>query len=190
MTEHDWLVCDDIEVMLHFLDGKVPVRKQFLFDLACCRRIWHLVPDDFRQGLMVGERFVDGLVTRDELEQAVGATLRALRSLPREWRGTDGLPGRRAAYADEPFRQACEPERRAQLALLRHIVGNPFQPVHPPASRPAATVTLGEALYNGTDAAFALRDALLESGETEFAEHFREANHPKGCAWLDAIMGK
>jgi len=45
-------------------------------------------------------------------------------------------------------------------------------------------------LYDGTDAAFALRDAWLEAGVVKFAEHFRDAAHPKGCAWLDAILGK
>jgi len=36
-----------------------------------------------------------------------------------------------------------------------------------------------------------LTDALLEAGQDELAAHFRESSsHPKGCAWLDAILGK
>lgn len=47
-----------------------------------------------------------------------------------------------------------------------------------------------EAQYRGDNVAFVLSDALCECGFAAFAEHFRESEHPKGCAWLDAILGK
>jgi hypothetical protein len=98
-----------------------------------------------------------------------------------------------------------------QADLLRHIAGNPWRPLHIDDGHPdnwhvypddihavflngpfPATVTrLAEALYRGEDCAFALHDVLVECGQDELAQHFREpVGHPKGCAWLDAILGK
>lgn len=95
--------------------------------------------------------------------------------------------------------------------ILRHITGNPWRPVHIDDGHPdnwhvypediqalfiqgplPATVNaLADALYSGADCGFALADALLECGQDELAAHFHEiADHPKGCAWLDAILGK
>jgi hypothetical protein len=81
-------------------------------------------------------------------------------------------------------------EREQQAALLRHHVGNPFRPLVSPAQWPSATVALAEAVYRGENIAFALHDALAEHGLDDFADHFREPDHPKGCAWLDAILGR
>ena len=36
----------------------------------------------------------------------------------------------------------------------------------------------------------AIHDALLEEGQIDFAAHFREEYHPKGCAWVYAILGR
>jgi len=74
--------------------------------------------------------------------------------------------------------------------LLRHIIGNPFNSMQVPANLPATIISLAEALYASEPCAFALRDALLEAGHADFPEHFQVAEHPKGCAWLDAILGK
>lgn len=85
---------------------------------------------------------------------------------------------------------ARERERAAQADLLRHIVGNPWKPLVSPAHWPTTVNKLAEALYEGEDCSAALHDALLEGGHNDFAQHFRESYHPKGCAWLDAILGK
>jgi hypothetical protein len=82
------------------------------------------------------------------------------------------------------------PEHGVQADLLRHIFGNPFQ-APPPAPRESLTITrLAEAVYQGEDAAFALRDALAEAAFLELADHFREGYHPKGCWALDLVLGK
>jgi hypothetical protein len=89
--------------------------------------------------------------------------------------------------------------------------------IAPPPAWPAAAVQIAEAVYDGQDVAFALHDALLEMGQEELAEHFRQPNlcpvsyqhqphdycdgsasstrsllpgHPKGCWALDYILGK
>jgi hypothetical protein len=46
-------------------------------------------------------------------------------------------------------------------------------------------------MYSGEDCSFALRDALLEAGHPELAEHFtKEQWHPKGCWVVDTILAK
>jgi hypothetical protein len=92
------------------------------------------------------------------------------------------LAKREAAYRAEQANQAC---------LLRHILGNPFQPWAVVSSWPVTVVQLAQSLYDGLDCTFALHDALLDAGLVEFAAHFKqEAWHPKGCWLLDLILGK
>lgn len=82
--------------------------------------------------------------------------------------------------------------KERHLALLHHIVGNPFRPYPAPPVWPAAVVSLAQAMYNGDSVSFALYDALLEAGHPDLAEHFKDAtaSHPKGCFALDIILGK
>jgi hypothetical protein len=80
---------------------------------------------------------------------------------------------------------------RSEAALLRHIIGNPFDRCLILTHWPLTVVQLAQSLHNGSDCAFALHDALLESGHTELAEHFRQEQwHPKGCWAVDLILGK
>lgn len=81
-------------------------------------------------------------------------------------------------------------EPRAQCALLRHLIGNPFRPVPVPGSWSSTVTALAATLYDGEDCHYALADALMEVGHVELAEHFQEPGHPKGCWALDAILGK
>jgi len=86
--------------------------------------------------------------------------------------------------------QAKHEEVAAQADLLRHILGNPFRAIgavtvlHPSITHPT------ESLYAGEDCSFALRDALLEAGHVELADHFKDKDHPKGCWALDLLLGK
>ena len=45
-------------------------------------------------------------------------------------------------------------------------------------------------MYAGEDCAFALHDALLEDGKPGLARHFMTPEHPRGCKYLDLILGK
>ncbi|WZO98300.1 hypothetical protein EP7_005360 [Isosphaeraceae bacterium EP7] len=77
MTEEQWLRSDDVSLMLKWFRQKWSGEEADLdrilqrYCLACCRRIWRLLPQEAsRAGVEVAERFVDGLATRAELGQA------------------------------------------------------------------------------------------------------------------------
>jgi hypothetical protein len=71
MTEAEWLTAADPTPMLGFLEGKVSDRKLRLFACACCRMVWHLLPDERTRGAVeAAERFADGLADAAELEDA------------------------------------------------------------------------------------------------------------------------
>lgn len=87
--------------------------------------------------------------------------------------------------------EARDAEQRFQANLLRHIVGNPFRSFPAPPVLPTAVVQLAAALEAGEPVVFALRDALLEAGQTDLAEHFdSDEPHPRGCWALDVIGGR
>jgi hypothetical protein len=74
MTEAEWLACTDPEKMLRFLGGKVSGRKLRLFACACCRRIWHWMPDEqTRKAVEVAERYADGRASEQALSAARNA---------------------------------------------------------------------------------------------------------------------
>jgi hypothetical protein len=51
MTEAEWLTCTDPMRMLIVLT-KASERKLRLFSCACCRHVWHLLPDDANRALV------------------------------------------------------------------------------------------------------------------------------------------
>src|ERR1041385_1049989 len=73
MTETEWLACTDLWKVLRHLRGRrgqcdrvlrnLMDRKLRLFACACCRRIWHLMPNEYsKTAVEVAELFADGLV--------------------------------------------------------------------------------------------------------------------------------
>jgi hypothetical protein len=71
LTEAEWLTGADPGPMLAFLDGKASDRKLRLFNCACCRRIWHLIPHAaYRKLVELAEGFADGHVSWQQLRDA------------------------------------------------------------------------------------------------------------------------
>src|SRR4051812_32205551 len=63
MTSEEWAAGADPKVMLAFLvqTGQVSERKGRLFAAACCRQIFHLLPDGrSRRAVEVGESYAGG----------------------------------------------------------------------------------------------------------------------------------
>src|SRR3712207_2557838 len=99
MTEHEWLSCSTPEPMLAFLrnSGKASDRKLRLFAVACCRRVWNLIPDgSCRRAVDVADQYAEGLATAAELEASRGAA----------WQEVEGFDSAARRAEQEPWPQA------------------------------------------------------------------------------------
>src|ERR1700722_10956052 len=68
-------------------------RKQRLHAVACCRRIWHLLPDErCRCAVEIAEQFADGLVSAKAIQQARSAAQETATTIK-------GGPAKDAAWA-------------------------------------------------------------------------------------------
>lgn len=73
MTDSEWLSCTDPSPMLGHLERGASDRKLRLFACACCRAIWHLLPDERTRRLIeMIELEADGLARADERDAARG----------------------------------------------------------------------------------------------------------------------
>ena len=193
MTEREWSEGALVRSFLETLAGcKRPIsdRKLRLFACAAGRLVWKLLADQrSKHAIETAELFADGLATESQLRDAHRQAGKLIPSTP----NTDPL-----AMAVRTAYQAAAPGRRlagvnavGAYALALHIFGDPLDsPFQPPLSWPSPVVHLADALYNGQERTFALHDALLETGHPDLAEHFRDAEHPKGCWVLDLILRK
>jgi hypothetical protein len=69
VTEQEWLTGTEPAPLLEFLRGRASERKLRLFAVACCRRVWDLIPCGIaRRAAEEAERYADGEVTADERE--------------------------------------------------------------------------------------------------------------------------
>ena len=74
MTEQEWLACTDPQKMLEHLGDRASARKLRLFAVACCRKIWHLLPDQAcRKAAQIAEGFAEGKAGISPLREVEGA---------------------------------------------------------------------------------------------------------------------
>ncbi len=214
MTEAQWLNCDEPEPMLQFLHGKVSDRKMRLFGVACVRNIWSILTNPQWRALVdLAERYADGEANLQDLTaiandiyrpfirrtdwpveremvsvltQLAGAGWAAAWNIVSEVRSH----GYRAALAD------WNHESRRQANLLRHIVGNPFLPLHDRNRWLTSNVIgLAQAIYceQAYDRFPILADALLDAGcdDADILNHCHsEDPHVRGCWVVDLLLGK
>ena len=195
MTEQEWLACTDPTEMMYVSgeQGRLTERRDRYFSCACCRRIWHLLPDEAsRTAVRVAEHYLDGLASVELLDTASraaeihggsAANAAAGAAFPRRELGNNGIDV--AAYAanavvyaeprvfsgEADRDRAGRAEQSAQADLLRDVMGNPFRPV--PRVNPAVlawnggtVVKLAQVIYDErrfTDLPI-LADALEDAG--------------------------
>lgn len=225
MTEAEWLACGDIRTLLEYMTGRAGSRKFRLFGCACCRRIWHLLDERCRHAVAVAEWYADGLAADAEVEAArreVNACCNETALTPGlpamySW----AYSAARLVLFDTPFWKpnaaeqwafgaawtAAEAawrhdggdgpagEARHQLALLRDVFENPYQPgwVDPTVLTPTV-VSLARTIYEARafDRLPALADALHAAGCEDEAvlSHCRsEGPHVLGCWAVDLVLG-
>jgi len=217
MTQAEWLRGKSPGKLLNFLRQAATQRKLLLAACACCRRNWDRLTDErSRYAIELVERYADGLAGTDELQTALepahdvclettekrAGSIGQRRAQVRVFRSAVNLLEAALAPRKELIEQAMfvtweglsriqQQELRAfECAILQHILGNPFDKARKSSEWPATVIALAQSLYLGDPCHFALHDALLDAGQNELAEHFREPYHPKGCWALDLILGK
>jgi hypothetical protein len=182
MTEEEWLTCEDVIDMLSFVKQcrsmrrKAKQRKQWLFSVACCRRIWSLLTNEqSRHSIEVVERFADGSATNEEMQAAEAnavaiwmkdagndVTWACMKVCEQDVNGMHVSTATISAVfkqlqieANKPFdpldgrrRGACPQEEKEQCQLLRCIFGNPFRPVTAdPSWLTSTVVALARGIY-------------------------------------------
>jgi hypothetical protein len=154
MTEADWLDCTDLISMLDFLRDRASEPELRLFCIACCRRIWDVMPPEGRSAVEAAERYVNGQATEAELD-AANEIIGDFCEHQGEGVRSEVRFAAHAAFYGSFWR--CEVEeaedcgRNSEVAglrseetcrLLREVVGNPFQEQGGRA-KPGSTAGLG-----------------------------------------------
>lgn len=214
MTEQEWMVCNNPQEMLDFLQGNGSERKVRLFAVACCHRIWHLLIDErSRTAVEVAEQFADGLVGNAEQDDAAE---KAGSAQHESAYGTDDFLACLAATAAivTPITYGGEPHLVADhtlaavirlspandvcryCELIRDIFENGSQPVAiASAWLTPDVVAIAKRIYD--DRRFqdmlVLGHALEEAGcpDAAILNHCRQpGEHTRGCWVVDLILGK
>jgi hypothetical protein len=217
MTVTEWLACEDPVRLLKSLGRGCCKRKRRLFGCACCRRVWHLIPDTrSRNAVLVAERFADGEASAIDLKEAKTRAKVAY----------DKSKGCGPPYHRHHSATACycvamknagdaihawhgsvaavqvaggdwHVERAALVHLLRDIFGNPFRPVTvEPGWLTSDVVALARSIYDERNftATPILADALQDAGceNADVLSHCRDPQltHVRGCWVVDLVLGK
>jgi pyruvate/2-oxoglutarate dehydrogenase complex dihydrolipoamide acyltransferase (E2) component len=195
-TERVWMEIQDPLWMLRELPRGVSSRKLRLFACAGCRQGFHSARSlGFDRKIQWAEQVAEDLVTREarpgEIRWTLGHEITPECAAINAAQAALSLDPKLAAREVTTWTTGGYDEPKEQADLLRHIMGNPFNPAPTPQYLLSSITSLAAALYNGQDVAFALHDALQEAGHPGLAEHFQQVQgHPKGCWVLDLILGK
>jgi hypothetical protein len=196
--------------MLAFLRGQASERKLRLFAVACCRRIWHLLPHEWsRHAVEAAERYADGASSSVHLAEA-----RQRAGWAAAWSGHGEAAEAAAGTAAEPGEVAwvettaaragwAEASRGGQSQCQCDLLRDIFRPFRPSPPLPAAVlawsdgivVRLAQAMYEARDFSnlALLADALLDAGCADEAllAHCRSGGeHVRGCWAVDGVLGK
>ncbi len=193
MTEAEWLASTNFRSLLYSLPEKGSERKPFLFACACCRLVWHLLPDRCHRLVEAVERYADGETKPSELvalfdgftsgqvallELPGGSqAAQAVGSFGWQWpRGFNPGGGQAWYTAGQVARSAAEAlaktvlwesARGVQIELLRCVFGNPFRPATLDSNwRTSTAVAIARGMYDSRDFAATpiLADALQDAG--------------------------
>ncbi len=218
MNEQKWLTSTDPQAMLlgigtpgSWVGQRPSERKLRLFACACCRRLWHRLPDaGHRRAIEVAERFADVLASPTELAEARTAVVQTItyaavlaKSYAVSWAvvrtaGLDNSWDTWVKIAPDAVwhHRARAAEQRDQADLLRDILGNPFRPTTADCSgleRVAGAVARSIYAEHRFGDLPILADALEEAGCTDLGllTHCRGPGpHARGCWALDRILRK
>lgn len=155
MTERDWLEATRPDAMLTYLASRPELateRKLRLFAVACCRRLWPLMPEEhLRAAVAVIERWADGRAGEVEAARArntvvrapgpvgkavysaasrkPGISLRSVCDAAVEAVATAAVRKARASGGSQrdAWDTALHAAERAQAELIRECFGNPFR---------------------------------------------------------------
>jgi hypothetical protein len=216
MDERTWLTGDDFRGMIaHLRDEhraartKAGKRKLRLFQAACFRMIWDLLPPQLRPVVEALEQDADGRPVEGGMGRLYAVVMQshtpAIADSTTQHCIHFGLmqaviPGSPAQAADRiaryvemavsssglPLRASA---RTCLCELLRDVFGNPFRPL-PRRKFPAEVVGLAQACYDDHSHYPVLADALDDLGEPEMAAHCRLSGHVRGCHVVDHVLGK
>jgi hypothetical protein len=200
--------------------SKAGRRKLRLFLCACARRVWDLIPEGaHRKAVELGERLCEGenvaaqvaklgdrefegsLEHRHAAHTAMACVMTNIghavitgadaAAMAAAWARQMGKGG----YNPQDYVASKAAEERAQSALLREVVANPFRPVaFSPNWRTDTVITLARLMYESRDfsAMPILADAIQDAGcdSAELLEHCRDANavHVRGCWVVDLVL--
>ncbi len=201
MIEAEWRACEDPQLMIdELLRRQTTERKLRLLAIARGRFAWDkgLFRDArLEQAVLLGERYVEGLASGDEMRATSELLDRAWIELIRP--GNLNHRSARAALC------CIRMDRKeianvgyfgAQIEFLRDIFGNPFRSVAFSSNWRTSTASLMAAqMYESRDfsAMPILADALQDAGcdSADVLDHCRgPGSHVRGCWVVDMVLGK
>jgi hypothetical protein len=223
MDEKEWAASALARTMVrHLRDNhnvartKAGRRKLRLFQAACFREVWEVLPETVRPLVERLERVAEGGEAPEDLrEEAVrlrsetsgwSFAWRCVSALERAtvpsltcWMAAlkvsnaflaiQAMPGTPHAASHPHLVRNRAATGRRHAGLVRELFGDPFRV---PSARtfPAEVRGLAQACYDDHAHYPVLADALADLGEEEAAAHCRLPGHVRGCHVVDWVTGR